>query len=332
MGAFNNSLFHILRTRIRQFGGWRVVSIYARNGALCPMIKAVLRNPFSRQSYKKAYSVAVRKTEPVLRGAYVPLMHKRKTLYDSLQLEHDCSKIVWFCWLQGMENAPLVIKVCYESLIRNLKDREIRVIDEKNWKEFVQLPDFVVQKWEKKQIPPAHLADLLRLELLIQYGGTWIDSTVLCTGLTPENEQETMSFLDADLFMFQYTRPGSNQWGGIGNWFISSCTNNVVLMVLRDLLCAYWKDHDCLVNYYIFHLFFSMLREVYPKEVASMPYGYAMRSIALVSHWAEPFDQDKWDRLTSRVCFHKLAYSVKKDALNGRDNYYQHIINQYNPA
>lgn len=332
MSAFKNSLFHILRTRIRQFGGWRVVRIYAKNGALWPMIKAILRNPFSRQSYKKAYSVAVRKMEPILYDAYDSVMRERKGYYASQSLEHHRSKIVWFCWLQGMEKAPLIIKVCYESLVRNLNDREIRVIDERNWKEFVQLPEFVVRKWEKQQIPPAHFTDLLRLELLIRYGGTWIDSTVLCTGLTPENERETLSFLDADLFMFQYTRPASNQWGGIGNWFISSCTNNEVLMVLRDMLYAYWKDYDCLVNYYVFHLFFSMLREVYPNEIASMPYGYAMRSLALVTHWGEPFKQEQWDRLTSKVCFHKLAYSVKKEALIGRDNYYHHVINQYNPA
>lgn len=129
--------------------------------------------------------------------------------------------------------------------------------------------------------------------------------------------------------MFQYTRPGSNQWGGIGNWFISACTNNEVLMVLRDMLYAYWKDYDCLVNYYVFHLFFSMLREVFAGEIAAMPYGYAIRSLALVAHWGEPFEQEMWERLTSRVCFHKLAYSVKKEVLKGKGNYYQYVIGEY---
>ena len=31
------------------------------------------------------------------------------------------------------------------------------------------------------QITKTHLSDLLRLELLIRYGGTWIDATVFCT-------------------------------------------------------------------------------------------------------------------------------------------------------
>ena len=59
---------------------------------------------------------------------------------------------------------------------------EVIVIDEKNWREYIDLPDYIIRRRERKQIPPAHFTDLLRLELLIRYGGTWIDSTVLCTG------------------------------------------------------------------------------------------------------------------------------------------------------
>ena len=58
----------------------------------------------------------------------------------------------------------------------------ITVIDERNWRDYVDLPDYVIRRRERRQIPSAHFTDLLRLELLIRYGGTWIDSTVLCTG------------------------------------------------------------------------------------------------------------------------------------------------------
>ena len=44
----------------------------------------------------------------------------------------------------------------------------------------------------------AAFTDMLRLELLCQYGGTWIDATVLCTGGEGINE-----LLDPDLFVFQ---------------------------------------------------------------------------------------------------------------------------------
>lgn len=52
-------LFHILKTRYPQLGGLRLVREYARLGVLWPMVKAMARNPLSRQSYKNAYAVAL---------------------------------------------------------------------------------------------------------------------------------------------------------------------------------------------------------------------------------------------------------------------------------
>ena len=109
-------------------------------------------------------------------------MRSKKEEVRGKNLEHKRSKIIWFCWLQGYNNAPDIVKACHNSLRQNIPDREIIVIDEKNWRDYIELPNYVVDKWEKKQIPAALFSDLLRLELLIKYGGTWIDSTVLCTG------------------------------------------------------------------------------------------------------------------------------------------------------
>jgi hypothetical protein len=314
-------LLNILVKRIRQFGGLRLVREYNRQGATLPMIKAIIRNPFRRQSYKNAYFIALNKVEPVLARKYGPMMPERKAYYTSQTLAHHRSGIIWFCWLQGLEDAPEIVKVCYASLKKHLGDREIKVIDGANWTKYVELPEHIIQRWGKKQIPPANFSDLLRLELLIRYGGTWIDATVLCTG-----KENTEVYLNADLFMFQYTRPGSDEWGGIGNWFITSCTNNEVLMVLRDMLYAYWKDYDCTLDYYIFHLFFSMLREVFPEEIAAMPYGYAARHIALAKHWGKKFDQVKWDRLVGKVSFHKLTYVIARRIQADPENYYHWIL------
>lgn len=323
------TLFHIIRQRYKQFGGMKVVRFYAKHGAFWPLVKGIMKSPFYRSSYLNAYHEATRIVGEHLCRQYHTLMLERKDHYSGLALEHEKSNNVWFCWMQGMDNAPEVVKMCYASILRNLSERKVKVIDGKNWMEYVELPDYVVERWEKRQIPPAHFTDLLRIELLIRYGGTWIDSTVLCTGIYPQNEKETMSFLDADLFMFQYTQPGSDQWRGISNWFISACSNNEVLMVLRDMLYAYWKDYDCMVDYYIFHQFFSILREVYPDEIGAMPYGYSMRSLALGHHWGDKYVKEQWEKLVSRVCFHKLSYNVRKQVKNGEGNYYHYMVDSY---
>ncbi len=334
-------IFPLLKTRYTQLGGMRLVRQYAKMGLLWPAAKTVLRHPFSKQTYKQVYLDTVRKVEPMLVKEYRPVMREivervsaASTGSATTRLEHKRSKKIWFCWLQGLENAPKVVKACYNSLARHLgvagqarnEGYEIIVIDGKNWREYVELPEYVVEKWQRGLIPAAHFSDLLRLELLIRYGGTWIDSTVLCTG-EPAGGLPLTAYLDADLFMFQYTRPGSSEWGGIGNWFISACADNPVLTVLREMLLAYWRDYDCVLDYYIFHLFFSMLREVFPEEIEAMPYAYAPRSLALVHHWGEPFDEAKWQRITERVCFHKLTYMKDKVPVKVEGTYYEYILN-----
>ena len=314
---FRNFVF-----RYRQFGGFQLLKEYARLGVLPVILKGLMK----RKPLRPIYFEAMRKVEPSLRERYMPVLLERKAFYEGQALEHKRSNIVWFSWLQGLEQAPPVVQACYRSLEQHLTDREIKVIDEKNWREYVELPDYIVSRWEEKQMPPAHFSDLLRLQLLIRYGGTWIDATVLCTGTEHAKE-----YLDADLFFFQYTPPKRfpSSFKGISNWFITSCTNHEVLLVLRDMLFAYWKDYSYTLNYYIFHSFFSLLAKEYPDVVRNMPYGYSVWSITLVQHWNEAFSQKKWDKLTGLVNFHKLAYLVDEKVKVDKGNFYNWVLERY---
>jgi hypothetical protein len=76
-----------------------------------------------------------------------------------------------------MENAPELVNVCLESLRASIGG-DIIVLDAQNYTDYVTLPEYVTRKYKKGIIPPALFSDMLRLELLIKYGGTWIDSTV----------------------------------------------------------------------------------------------------------------------------------------------------------
>ena len=317
---------HKLLTRYRQFGGFRLVIEYAKLGVLWPAITAGIRCMFKRQSFKQIYPVVLNRVEPFLIQKYCSREQELQEL-RSLSLEHKKSKIIWFCWLQGMKNAPDIVHACYNSINQNIPDREVKVIDGQKWKEYVELPVYILKKWEKGRIPAALFSDLLRLELLIKYGGTWIDSTVLCTGLQI-SDSKSQEFMDTDLFLFQYTKQGSIPVS-ISNWFITSCSNNEVLMVLRDMLYAYWKDYDCTLDYYIFHLFFSMISKEYTEQIKAMPYGQSMNSLELLHHWNEKYDQMKWDNLTSKVSFHKLAFRVDDNIEQNKENYYNYILTEY---
>lgn len=329
--------FYKLLTRYKQFGELQLVWEYAKLGILQVAVKSFFCCIIKRQSFKAIYPGVLKRIEPFLIEKF---QVSRFKIQDN-ELSHDHPRIIWWCWLQGKKQAPPVVQACYNSLKKNLPEYEINVIDAENWNEYVELPEYILKKWEKKQIPPALFSDLLRLELLIKYGGTWIDSTVLCTGVkkfksSSGSNRSTSSptvlefkkYMEADLFLFQYTKPGSIPVS-ISNWFISACSNNEVLIVLREMLYAYWKDYDCVLDYYIFHLFFAVISKEYPEQILAMPYGQSQNSLVLLYHWGEKFEQKKWDKLTSQVCFHKLAFRVEKALTENPDNYYSKIISKY---
>jgi len=336
--------FKKLITRYRQFGGFRLMREYIKLGALWPGVKAGVRCLVKGQSFKGIYPEVIRKIEPFLVEKYTPVMRGMRSAQKSEEnLKQNLSKIgefekkpIWFCWLQGIDNAPSIVRACYNSLERHLVQEfkvqgvqkyEIKVIDNANWREYVELPGYIVEKWEKGRIPAAMFSDLLRVELLIRYGGTWIDSTVLCTGGSRLMVQGSR-LLDAELFLFQYTKGGSVPVN-ISNWFITARKNNEVLRVLREMLYAYWKDYDCVLDYYIFHLFFAMISKEWPEKILAMPYAQSQNSLVLMHHWGEKFDQKKWDKLTSQVCFHKLAFRVSESVKEDKENYYNHILAEY---
>ena len=308
-------------TLFRKFGGVRLFAAYAKLGVFGDALRSIAIGFIKRKPADEVFYSYEPKIIRALQERYFPLMLERLAEYENCKSDQSKPGIVWFCWLQGLESAPPIVKACYASLERNITGKELRIIDESNRRDYVQLPEFIEQRREKGQIPPAMFADLLRLELLIKYGGTWIDATVFCSG--PDYPHE---YLDADLFFFQFAEPDVKGYSGISNWFITASSQHPYMKTLRDMLYAYWTDFDCVVEYFIFHRFFDMIASVRLSEIARMPYGYSPYSLTLRRHWHETFDQARWDKLASRATFHKLAHQDVGAVVGDPDNYYSRII------
>lgn len=316
--------FSRLKARFRQFGGIKLVKEYSRMGLLLPVAGTFFKCLLTGKSYKSIYPVIEKKAIPFLREKYGPLIQPLWGKYESEVLPGCHSRTIWFCWLQGIENAPEMVLACLNSLRINLPDREIVLLDERNITDYVSLPDYILRKWRAGLIPAASYTDLIRLELLVKYGGTWIDSTVLCTGRNFPQE-----YFDSDLFMFRYNRPNDGRALNISTWFISSVSGNTSLLVLRDLLYAYWRDYDCLIDYYMIHRFYTMIVKAHPECVKDMPYASSYAAISLGQHWGEEYDPKKWENITSSAAFHKLSFRPSSSVAADKSNYYNEILRRY---
>lgn len=310
-----------LKEQFIKQGGMKLLQQYFRGGALFTALGQFVLLGRSRTALELLRLSAQLKTKQKLEKQYKKyILEQNETYKDTL--EHITSDKVWICWFQGMEHAPEIVKRCYESIERNMPDKEIILITEKNMSEYVTFPGYIMDKWEKGYITHTHMTDLLRLELLINHGGTWIDATVFCSGSDIPDY-----FTQSDLFFYQTLKPGRDgQCCYISSWFMSAKTNNRILMQTRQLCYEYWKTHNKMVDYFLLHSFMSIVLEYYEEEWKRVPPRDNATPHILLLRLFEQYDEDTWNMIRNQTPFHKLTYKFNDEQTQLEGTYYKKII------
>lgn len=241
-------------------------------------------------------------------------------------VEHISSNKVWICWFQGIDNAPNLVKRCFQSVKENLYDKDVILITSENMFDYVDFPDFVIHKWKQGIITHTHMTDLLRLELLIKYGGIWMDATVFCS---EKSKDIPHYFFDSDLFMYQCLKPGRDGHTHMASsWLISAKTNNKILMGTRHLCYEYWKKYNKMVDYFLLHIFVTMMLESNPDDwKAIVPKDNASPHVLLLRLFDE-FDENIWDAIRKQTPFHKLTYKYEEELTQIKGTYYDKLFNR----
>lgn len=227
------------------------------------------------------------------------------------------NKTVWICWLQGMENAPKLVKKCYQSICNTFKEYNVIVITENNYKEYVNIPDYIIKKWNNKIISNAHFSDVIRLELLSTRGGIWIDSTVYCT-----SKDVPKYLIENEMFLFKEINLNRGDCPLIvaSNWFIKSNAGNPILLLTRDLIREYWKKHDTLLDYFIFHLFFTMATKKYKTIWEKIPTYNNVNPHIMQFELNNNYSRERFEYYKSISDFHKLTYKLNIDNISKNSN------------
>lgn len=237
---------------------------------------------------------------------YNRLTNKYQAILDNINYPEDKyiakpNNNVWVCWFQGIENAPEVVKICNKSLYKYMGNKDIHIITEKNMHEYVELPDYILDKWKQGIISYAHLSDILRTELLIKYGGMWVDATTLFTEPVPAYVYRK------PLFLLQY-KSLEDLSMNINSWFIYAQPNCRILRVVRDLLYAYWKEENVIKEYFLWHHFVQMAFSKYKEDYENIDYVSEMMSHCLFYNLFKKYDNEYWNQIKRCSSIHKLSY------------------------
>lgn len=250
--------------------------------------------------------------------------HLKNAINNNVMLENRIPKKVWFFWMQGLENAPELVKACFNSIKKNLTGYEIILLTKANLSTYATIPDFILNKWNKGYITTTHFSDILRNNLLLNHGGYWSDATVLFSEKIPALIE------NSSFFLFQSYKPGSNgKKVNISSWFIGSVKNNPVLEVTQKMLFNYWKNCNDLIDYFLYHNFLQMALYHYSEIYKLIPKYTNETAHYLLFELKNHYDDLKYKDICKQVFAHKLTYKLPADFDKNTDGtFYKHIVEQ----
>lgn len=137
------------------------------------------------------------------------------------------NKTIWITWFQGWEDCPPLCKYCLDSWKYYNPDWKIVTLDENNYRDYVDI-DSVLPELDTNRTA---FSDILRMFILKQYGGVWVDATLFCN--KPLSE-----WIDSDTNFFVFSRSDIM----ISSWFIYSDKEGHVINKWYDAVVQYWKE------------------------------------------------------------------------------------------
>lgn len=161
---------------------------------------------------------------------------------------------VWIFWWQGIEAAPDIVKICVNSIRQNIGCRELVILDKNNYKKYTNLDSYYEHMLEVGNISTTQFSDLLRLNLLFNQGGIWLDSTYLMTGNLPEYVSDLHFFTIRHGMCKEY--PMSK-----GLWTSSAlgvAAHADEIKLFMDIYDNYFQKHKTLVDYLLTDYIFAV--------------------------------------------------------------------------
>ena len=189
--------------------------------------------------------------------------------------------------------------MCINSQRKEYAGRYI-FLDDKCIEDWIELPEMI--KLKRPAMSTTHYSDIVRLLLLREHGGTWIDSTVF---VTKKLEVKKGSF-------FAFTRPRDPFL--LSSWYLmSDMPNNYLISKWLNSLLNYWSAHSSLKDYFLLHYLFEAnyhqdrkFRKVWrEREFYSYEEPHILQSILL-----EKYDKATFDMVLIKSGIHKLTWKL----------------------
>lgn len=228
--------------------------------------------------------------------------------------ENHFDKIpIWCCWWQGEEQMPELVRMCHARLKQVIPEdqAELHLITLNNYKEYVDIPEHILKKYEDGIITMTTMSDVLRFQLLYEYGGYWLDATVFFTGNIPEEYFTKEFYCQRMTDNSAYIRREACK----GNWCgfsMAGKAGNVVFRYMNEAFSWWWSRHDDIVDYVLIdYLLWTGYRKIPAiKEMIDSVPNNNQDIFELYQVLNQPYSESLYAEKTKRNVMHKLTYKM----------------------
>lgn len=321
----------------------QIFKLRASEYIICKLNISILRflNKYSRGNSKNFVSLIrliTNHTDGMVKN-YIYIKYRKNVFkkFEDIDIDtsHEINKVIWTAWLQGENNAPQPVQDALNSIKRHAKKYDVIIITNENLKYYIDVPKNILSAVQQKKISPAHYTDWIRLKLLSEYGGVWMDATSYMIKPLPDEiwNYDLLTWNE----MIDFT--GKSIYAGIpfvehfNNGFLVAKKGSIFYQFAVDITERLLMDPILTIDYFSnFKAYITAFERVplFRKQSEQMN-PTASNAFLIKQYWNSSIR--KWMILeiqSEKTIFFNLVYkNIWIDSQNGIETIQQYLIENY---
>lgn len=246
---------------------------------------------------------------------------------NNLGMPHENAPI-WVCWWTGEETAPELVKQCIRSIRKNAGSHPVYLITKFNYKDYLEIPEIILDKVNSGEMCVANFSDYLRFSLLAKYGGFWMDATIFCNN-------DIDKYWPNPLFTCK-GKTGDSRYISDYRWTgfcIGGNQGHVLFRFMSAALGTYWETHKAAVDYllvdYTLNLGYSMIASI--RQGIDLIADNNLRRDDLQAAMNDAVPAEEWSTVVQPdTVFYKLSWreTYRETTQDGKDSIYRYFLNK----
>lgn len=313
-------LFHDFFDSVRPFGF--KVALYK---AICRITDRIIKTPigefFSKRRHQAILQCLNKKFAKEIEAIVADIANNRP--------EKAPQPTIWQSWWQGEDSMCELTRMCTNSIKKHSGGYRVLLITKENYQEYVSIPSHIIEKLNRNVINKVEFSDILRVHLLCQNGGLWLDATVLLTkDLTADQvEASYYTFKNACADLRNVTE---YRWA---IFCLGGNKNHPLFSFMSKMYDAYWEKEDRSIDYFLVDYLVALAYEHIPavrSEIDAFPHNNPMLH-QMVDCLSSTYSDELMEALTKETSIFKLSRHkmFPKRNVCGEKTLYDYILSTY---